>query len=414
MREKGAKVSEVGIGLGDTSARFRRYLAKVGDEEAVESAPKTRPDTVPDVVLDGGQYDHSFSDPIIEQTGIDDVVLGAPLATEDSSTMNEAPYFPTGDPVFSAAPNLRSTEPPHPLVMVGCVWDGDNWSCAYDAVLMSFWSIYKKASPNWHSKWREQAPKWNNFFGAAFASLLTTAQDEQTSRASLSRKFTSFRETFRNELSQVNPEYFRRHGKVTASVCRILSHIFSRDVVREPHLDQLVACDPCGVSMYCRCSFALLGSSDLLNRYLDEDDIGERLPLQVAVTRYVQCASLEPQRDRCRTCSGLLRVESLSLPETMWLWIELADPTSPITPSTRLVFGAQDPHRVYTLQAVIYHGGNHFTARLLDQSATWWDYNGMSRFGEPHIDYVEDDGDLLENNGRHAAFLLYCRADLHD
>jgi len=45
LREKGAKVSEVGIGLGDTSARFRRYLAKVGDE-AVESAPKTRPDTV--------------------------------------------------------------------------------------------------------------------------------------------------------------------------------------------------------------------------------------------------------------------------------------------------------------------------------------------------------------------------------
>jgi len=44
LREKGVKVSEVGIGLGDTSARFRQYLAKVGDEEAVESAPKTRPD----------------------------------------------------------------------------------------------------------------------------------------------------------------------------------------------------------------------------------------------------------------------------------------------------------------------------------------------------------------------------------
>jgi len=44
LRENGAKVSEVGIGLGDTSVRVWRYLAKVGDEEAVESAPKTRPD----------------------------------------------------------------------------------------------------------------------------------------------------------------------------------------------------------------------------------------------------------------------------------------------------------------------------------------------------------------------------------
>jgi len=40
------KVSEVGIGLGDTSVRFRQYPAKVGDEEAVESTPKTRLDNV--------------------------------------------------------------------------------------------------------------------------------------------------------------------------------------------------------------------------------------------------------------------------------------------------------------------------------------------------------------------------------
>jgi len=376
-------------------------------------AGRTVPGAVSDVVIGEDEHNDSFSNLVAEQTGIDDVVLGAPLANGDSGTTNEAPRFLTTGCTFPAAPNLQSTEPLHPRVMAGCVWDRDNWSCAYDAIFMSFWSVYRKASPTWRNKWREQAPQWNNFFGAAFDSLLVIAQDEQTSRASLSRKFTSFRETFRDNLSQVNQVYFRRHGKVPASVCRILSHIFSRDVSREPHLDQLVACDTCGISMYYRCSFALLGSADLLNGYLNEDDTGERLPLQVAVTRYVQRASLEPQHDRCHTCHGLLRVESLSVPEMMWLWIELADQISPITPSTRLVFGPQDLHQVYTLQAVVYHGGDHFTARLLDQSATWWKYDGMSRFGEPHVDYVENEEDLLENDGRHAAFLLYCRVDLH-
>ena len=99
------------------------------------------------------------------------------------------------------------------------------------------------------------------------------------------------------------------------------------------------------------------------------------------------------------------------MPETTWLWIELSDDVSPVTPSPRLVFGLQGQRQVYTLQAVIYLGGDHFTARFLDKSATWWKYDGMWNFGAPRVDYIEDEVDLLENDGRHAAFLVYCRVD---
>jgi len=277
---------------------------------------------------------------------------------------------------------------------------------------MSFWFIYKESSSGWRNGWRRQASEWGNFLGAAFDSLLAMAQNAQTSQAALSRKFTSFRETFRDKLSQVNPAYFRRHGMVTASVCKILGHILGGSAEYEPHLNQVVACDWCGISMDDRCSFPLLGSTQMLNEYLNEDDISP-LPLQTAVTRFIQRASWEPQRNRCHTCHRPLRVESLSIPEMAWLWIELGDVISPVIPSSHLVFGLYH-QQVYILQAVIYSGRNHFTARLSDQLAVWRKYDGMWRFGAPRVDHVEDEADLLENDDRRAAFLLYRWAGSQD
>jgi hypothetical protein len=141
---------------------------------------------------------------------------------------------------------------------------------------------------------------------------------------------------------------------------------------------------------------------------------GSLLPLQTAVTRCVERFSQEPQRDHCSACSGPLRVESLSIPETMWLWIELDDLVSPIIPSPRLVFGFRDQRQAYTLQAVIYFGGVHFTARLFDRADTWWKYDSQWKFGAPRVDRVKDEIDLLDNDGRRAAFLLYSRVDFED
>jgi hypothetical protein len=325
--------------------------------------------------------------PVMNKTAVDNIVLGAPLE-EDSSTAQ------TG---------------------AGCAWSGENWSCAYDAVFMSFWSIYRGSSPDWRSEWRQRSPRWSNLLGTAFDSLLASTQGAWTgSQAALSREFNSFRDSFRDELSRIDPACFRRHGAVPASVCRILGRIFGDSAEREPHLDQLVACDPCGISISNRCSLPLFGLTRLLDGYFNEDILGRCLPLQTAMTRYIQRFSQEPHRNRCPTCSGPLVVKSLSIPDMPWLWIEFCHPDLPIVPSHRLVFGLRDQHQVYTLQAIIYHGGNHFTARLLDQSTTWWKYDDRWSFGAQRVDNIENEVDLLKNDGRDAAFLLYRREDPRD
>ena len=61
----------------------------------------------------------------------------------------------------------------------------------------------------------------------------------------------------------------------------------------------------------------------------------------------------------------------------------------------------------YTLQAVIYGGNNHFTARLSDESAVWWKYDGIWKPDVQHLDHVEHEVDLLVNDERPAVCLLY-------
>ena len=294
-----------------TAAKILTNLGYVSHTSAVGDNRRNPPSTVPDNILDGGRGDGEAGSPVMETTPIDDIVLGAPFYG-DSCTMNVS-GLPTAGPVTAVARNLQLTEPQRHRVEAGCTWDGDNWSCSYDAVFMSFWFIYRKSSPGWRNKWKQQSPKWNTFFGKVFDSLLTMAQSERSSQAALSQEFTSFREMFRDDLSQINPVYFPRHGQVPASVCRIFCHIFGGSIEREPHLEQVVVCGRCSTSASVRCSFALIGSNNLLDFYRHEDDIGPLLPLQTAVTRYIEHASQEPSRTHCGACSGPLRVESLSM-----------------------------------------------------------------------------------------------------
>jgi hypothetical protein len=136
--------------------------------------------------------------------------------------------------------------------------------------------------------------------------------------------------------------------------------------------------------------------------------------LQIAVTRYIEYNLHEPYLHRCSGCTGQLAVQSLTIPDMAWLWFELRDPVSPISPSLCLVFDARGQRRVYTLQAVIYTGGCHFTARLFDRSDVWWNYNDMRRYGEPRAEHILDERELLRNGDRRAAYLLYGQVDHSD
>ena len=384
---------------------FRKFINDnvfgEGEEEVVD--PRTEKQR---------EFKRKFSADIEEEKARHKEKRG-PECADSPLAVDEAPRLPASSSTFTMAPDLQPTEPPHPQITAGCAWDSKDWSCPYDTVFMCFWSIYKESPPTWRNNWRLHAPEWNKFFGAAFDSLLEMAQNEQIPQVVLSEEFNAYRETFRNQLTLINSEYFVRHGKVSRSVSRILSCIFGDGIDSQPHLNQVVVCDACNQTTACHCSFTLLGATQLLNKYLNKGDTGSRLPLQEGVTRFIRNALHEPHCTRCPGCSQPVKVQSLSMPEMPWLWIEFNGPISPILPTPHLVFDLPDQRRTYTLQAVIYGGENHFTARLSDKSATWWKYDGMWQPDALRLDHVTCERDLLKNDRRHADCLLYCQTDFH-
>ena len=245
---------------------------------------------------------------VVAKTPINNVVLGAPFG--DSSDLEIRANIPSpsfASPTAAAAHYLRPARLIHRQIQAGCVWDKDNWLCSYDSVLMSILCIYRNSSPGWRNKWKQQAPRWNDSFGTVFDSLLEMPQGGRSSQAALSHSFTSFRETFRDDLFCIDQARFRRHGQVPASVCHIFSRIFmagSGPSMCKPHLEQVAACDHCHTLRPMHCPFGLLGSSDLLDIHRHEGDIGPFLQLQTMVTRYIQYASHDPNITTVTPVSG--------------------------------------------------------------------------------------------------------------
>jgi hypothetical protein len=108
--------------------------------------------------------------PAVETTPIDVVALGTPVDVDmccildadqpddefdiDSLTAGETSHLPLN----SSAPVQRLAKSLPCLFKPGCSLDRSHWSCSYDSVFMSFFSMYMKSSPAWRNKWIWQTP----------------------------------------------------------------------------------------------------------------------------------------------------------------------------------------------------------------------------------------------------------------
>jgi hypothetical protein len=291
----------------------------------------------------------------------------------------------------------------------GCVWDADDYSCAFDAVFMTFYSIYGRSDQIWRNIWKGESPEWNGPLGNLFDLLLsvTTTSDPRD----YSSWFSRCRDIFRDQVTESNPLLFPR-GHHFAPVGDILQRILG-GTNAEPLACQNLACVGCGAEKpNARLSLSYLCYSFNLDplRYSQDPDI---LPLQLVLARYVEKYSVEPGLPyrQCRVCQAAQQVISLRLLDTPWTWFELEPGRRTILPSLEIEYPQQ---RKFTLQAVIYLGSGHFTARMRKGPSTWWNYDGMRRFGKPLLEVVTTEDNLLVCDDRDAVFLIYHQGSVND
>ena len=143
----------------------------------------------------------------------------------------------------------------------------------------------------------------------------------------------------------------------------ILELMFGQDT--GPYLEQHLICSDCG-------TFSL---AELKTCFLTVGfEYDRRTPISLGAVwdRFIQHSRTDPsQREAlCRCCQGQNKVQGLDMPNVPWIWFE-REKDSPVEPSLTLTFNSPPQRLSYSLRAIIYAGGNHFTTRFRDRSGRW-------------------------------------------
>ena len=294
------------------------------------------------------------------------------------------------------------------LFRAGCAWAEQDWSCAYDTVFMVFFGIYSQSSPGWRGDWQQQSPEWTTQLVDCFDTLLEAVDSQEYSQERLSKLFSSFRDRFRHQLATYDAQRFPCQGQVPASICAILELLFGSEL--GPGVEETVVCTRCRNTSHNSHHFPLLAMPfSPQNHRLKTDP--RFIPSATLLARFVQSITVPPSSSLCFSClHETLHTQRLEAVNSPWIWFEV-DSRSTMSPSVTVPVELSGQRLEYDLSAIIYHGRNHFNARLRDMSGRWWNYDGMERLGAAQEDHIQIPTDLLQNGRLHAAFFIYHRSE---
>ena len=300
--------------------------------------------------------------------------------------------------------NAALTLPVHnnqPLSEAGCLWMANDWSCAFDAVFMALFSIYRRSSLLWQECWRAESTI-NEFLVEQFDRIFE-AFSSDLDFFTLSTLFSECRDNFRDWMFAVNHQKFPRRGKQLAGVSDILEyfsdqHNGSMDLERT-RLCSNPACPPAittrNINHICHPS--------VIEKYWR---IRDTVSIQSVVTQELSSILDQPLISKCTRCPGYHTQSTWSMAALTWVWFEIFNDTH-ILPSLTLTMDRFGEPRTFVLTAVMYLGGAHFTARWRDHSGIWWKHDGIERNGAPVVDGVNSESDLRQCDGRRMSHLIY-------
>ena len=211
--------------------------------------------------------------------------------------------------------------------------------------------------------------------------------------------FSRYRNRFHDQLSQVNPVLFPCRGPLPASASWILGLMFGRDT--GPYLKQDLICSACGALSRAEPETCLLTTGLGHNCRISTT-------LHTVWEKFIERSRKDVSRHKaiCSRCWGQNKVRALRMPDVPWIWFE-RERDSPVQPSPALTFDFPPQRLSYSLHAIIYAGGNHFTIRFRKQSGRWWKHDGQLSSGVPQPNGIRSKAELLTNGTRFTCILIY-------
>ncbi|TFK22125.1 hypothetical protein FA15DRAFT_706652 [Coprinopsis marcescibilis] len=283
--------------------------------------------------------------------------------------------------VLTEIPTQNNTTP----LVSGCRWSSVNWSCAYDCVVTCLVTVYLKEEAMWRDRWAHDS-EWAHYLGTSFEGVASLAR---RNTGSCSQQLESVHDDLRDRLYALNHETFPRFGTVGTAIADIFETVTlpeSQLLVRAASLD--ANRQPSHLPFDAR-QFPIIPMTSCTpeNR------------LRFSVQEYIE--SFEEM-----TTSSLkfARIPAL-------LAFQNPEPNNPLIPfflpskDISIPQGPEQPAR-YKLHTIVYIGGFHFSARILDDQNVWI-YNGQKHSGRIRVEDTLDAPINLENLAGAKAHMIY-------
>jgi len=241
----------------------------------------------------------------------------------------------------------RIVQSPSLASPLGLIWDNQNYSCAYDSLLVIMYSIWQSNSILWSEVFKDMNDHMNMLCDGF---------------TKLSRGITSFeqvRNRWRSILHNKNPTTYPR-GPIGISIDILVSEML--EVINTVSSSQH-SCTSC----------------DYAENPID-DHLGYVLHADSSVTAdstMTWVNSLHHHtRKTCPTCQNPLE-QHVFYPEIPHILV-LEYPMRNIVTSHKILFETNEGIKTLVLRGVVYHGSYHFTSRIVSVNGHVWYHDGRS------------------------------------
>jgi hypothetical protein len=268
-----------------------------------------------------------------------------------------------------------------PSSPLGLIWDGNDYSCAYDALFTIFYNI-----------WVEKPRTCTRRFKSLDNQYLTTLVSGFDQVLHKQKSFEVIRDIVRSMLHAAYPERFPM-GRVGTSVAALGEEILNTE--NTVTSSQLICT---------QCQYEEPEISNKLGYivHADRDTTG-------STSRWVQSLHQQQQK-RCPECLAEMH-QPIFYNEPPYLLV-LEYHQNNLKTSHKLKIGQDQDEVELHLKGMVYHGGFHFTSRFVSENGNVWYHDGRitgnACINNGHLTGLQDSA-LRRCRGRDLVLAVYAQ-----
>jgi hypothetical protein len=230
---------------------------------------------------------------------------------------------------------------------MGLKWDADNWSCAYDSLFVILYNI-----------WELKPDRWTRRFKMIQNKYLSDLIDGFIKVSTKEKSFEVVRDEIRNQLNDFNATLFPT-GRRGASVASLAIEMFKTDKILASSRLVCMNCD------YYNDAEIENRSGYILQPRVDQTGSTNKWILELHKRTSLTCPECSEKMEQPISYYQAPKILILEYPQ-----YNIA--TSHVI---RIKDHNENDTELY-LRGIVYHGGYHFTSRIIEEDGKIWYHDG--------------------------------------